>query len=108
MKLLNERNQVRTVARRWHAQYDEYTADECFRTVADRLDALDVETATAGDVAEIIGNALWVEKHTCDECGVKTWDAVQVGQEPTHYGSNTADICVGCLRAALRLLGAAT
>ena len=106
MELLNERHQVRTVAKRWRAQYGEgtYVADKRGRMVGDELAALDPETATADDVAEIIGHRDWVCKNTCHECGAETWDAVEVGQPPD-YESCTATICGDCLSAALRLLG---
>ncbi len=108
MELLNERNQVRTVARRWHSQYGAgtYGGDKRGRMVGDELAALDTESATAADVAEIVGNGSWVVKYTCHECGAETWDAVQVGQPPD-CESSTATICSNCLSAALRLLGAA-
>ncbi len=108
MELLNERNQVRTVARRWHSQYGAgtYGGDKRGRMVGDELAALDTESATAADVAEIVGNGSWVVKYTCHECGAETWDAVQVGQPPD-CESSTATICGNCLSAALRLLGAA-
>ncbi len=108
MELLNERNQVRTVARKWHAQYGAgtYSGDKRGRAVGAELAALDVEKASAAEVAEIIGNDSWVAKDSCDECGAETWDAVQLGETPD-YGSSTAVICADCLKAALRLLGAA-
>ena len=106
MELLNERTQVRTVAQRWRAQYGAgtYGSDTRRRRMGEELAALNPETAAASEVAEIVGNGLWVSKQTCDECGAKTWAAVQVGQTP-NYESNTATICGSCLRAALRLLG---
>ena len=108
MELLNERHQVRTVAEKWRTQHGTgtYVADKRGRMVGDELAALDPETATADDVAEIIGNRSWVDKSICHECGAETWDAVEVGQPPD-YESSTATICGGCLRAALRLLGEA-
>lgn len=108
MDLLAERNQVRTVASRWRSQYGSgtYGNDKRRCMVGDELAALNTETATAADVAEIVGNGSWVKKNTCHECNAETWDAVQVGQPPD-CESYTATICGGCLRAALRLLGAA-
>ena len=108
MELLSERNQVRTVANRWRRQYGAgtYGGDKRVRMVGNELAALNAETATAAEVAEIVGNGSWVCKNICHECGAETWDAVQVGQPPD-YESCTATICADCLRAALRLLGAA-
>jgi hypothetical protein len=66
--------------------------------------ALDQDTATAADVAEIIGNSFWVHERACDECGKETWEVVRLGEQPG-YDSSTACVCRDCLRAALRLLG---
>ena len=106
MHLLNERNQVRKVADRWLAQYGlygSYGADNRRRSIGRKLLALDKETATAEDVAEIIGNTSWVCQQKCGECGTKSWNIVQVG-EPLDYESATAYLCVNCLRAAVKLV----
>lgn len=106
MKLLNEREQVRSVAAQWRSVYGrstEFGSDK--QEIAATLEALDAETATAETVAEIIGNDSWVKPAKCHECGAETWSAVQVGEEPD-YESNTARICLGCLKAAVALLEA--
>lgn len=102
MDLLNERQQIKAVARKWNRQYP--TGVHGGVDVGAKLVGLDVETATADDVARIIGNRSWVAKNACHECKTETWDAVQLGEEPD-YESSTATICANCLRAALRLLG---
>jgi hypothetical protein len=107
MKLLSEREQVRTVAKRWRDRYpdpefglrDGRTVGE----IADRVDAIDPETATAEDVALVMGNRSWVCQRTCHECGEDSWSCVEIGQEPD-YESCTATICEGCLRKALALI----
>lgn len=105
MKLLNERNQIQDVAERWRATHGDgtYKCDKRNRPVSVELAALDKETATAEQVAEIIGNGSWVRERTCDECGQSSWGIVQLGEEPD-YESCTADICADCLRSALKLL----
>ena len=105
MKLLSERNQIQGVAERWRAAYGDgtYGCDERKRSVSCELAALDKETATAEQVAEIIGNSSWVCEPTCHECGKPNWQTVQLGQEPD-YESSTASICADCLRSALQLL----
>lgn len=69
MELLDERSQVRGVAKRWRAQYGEgtYGGDKRKRMVGAELAALDIETATAADVAEIVGNGSWVCMNTCHD-----------------------------------------
>lgn len=106
MERLTERDQVRTVACRWRAQYGASSHGDRTVRVADELDKLNTETATAAEVAAVVGSKSWVSENTCDECESRTWDAVQLGQTP-EYESRTATICRDCLRAALRLLGEA-
>jgi hypothetical protein len=105
MKLLNERAQIKGLAQRWRRQYPKgtYDADTRGRNVQAELDALDEETATADQVAEIIGNGSWVQPRACHECKAETWDLVEVGEEPD-YDSSTASLCAPCLASALRLL----
>lgn len=104
MKLLDERTQVREVAQSWHRQYGEgtYGMDKRGRMVGRELAALNVETATAMQVAEIIGHNGWVKPQKCDECGTESWKIVQIGEEPD-YESSTANICADCIRKALAL-----
>jgi predicted Fe-S protein YdhL (DUF1289 family) len=71
--------------------------------IADRLDALDPETATVEDVALVMGNRSWACQQPCDECGEYSWSCVELGEEPD-YESCTATICEGCLRKALALI----
>jgi hypothetical protein len=107
MIVLDERTQVKDAIQRWVQMYGldrTYSTDKRRRLVGAELMALDQETATAAEVAEIIGNSYWARKRACNECGKETWQVVELG-EPPDYESATACICRDCLRAALRLLG---
>lgn len=107
MILLNERTHVKQAIKKWLEVYGldrTYGADKRGRKVGVELLALDQETATADDVAEIIGNRSWARGNSCSECGVNSWDIVEIG-EPRDYDSETAYLCRECLRSALRLLG---
>lgn len=101
MKLLSERNQVREVAERWKMQYGNTTQPE-WKAKTAALEDLDKETATAADVAEIIGNDSWACPQQCDECGARSWNVVQLGEEPD-YESRTANVCFDCLAKAHQL-----
>ena len=104
MKLETMREQVRSVANRWRTQYCNASRHGVDRQEIQRkLDALDVETATDADVNAIIGNSSWAAPHQCHECGVSTWDAVELGQPPD-YDSHTATVCIDCLRKAVALV----
>ena len=101
MKTCRERDQVRTAAQRWRVQYR--YGSQIQHDISSRLDLLDPETASAGDVSEIVGNTSWADRKRCDECGQQSWDIVEIGEEPD-YESRTCYVCADCLRAALRLL----
>src|SRR5580698_8473879 len=102
--VFTERGMIRTVAARWHAQYDNhpiYGRDKQHISVA--LDALDVEAASAEDVEAIMGNRSWT-RLSCNNCGASDLKcAVQVG-EVADYESATAVLCLNCADEAYREL----
>lgn len=107
MRVLDERTQVKEAIQRWIERYGvdrTYAMDKRGRSVGKELMNLDQETATADDVAEIIGNNSWAHEEECGECGKRSWGIVEIGDKPDHE-SNTAYVCGGCLRSALLLLG---
>lgn len=103
MELMSERNQVRTVADKHLRAYPDPAFVYLDKTTAGEkqaaLRALDPETATAADVAAVMGNGSWVEQKECGECGTTGWDAVQLGDPE----QETVCICMKCLTAAARL-----
>ena len=101
MLLMSERNQMRTVADRLRRQFGNEQGWK--EAVLPRLLALDCEKDGADKVEAIIGNGSWVRQYGCSECGIESWDIVQVG-EPPDYESATAWICRDCLKSALKLL----
>lgn len=124
MKVLSERNQVRVVADQWKKQYsrecnEEYKekqqqgiynpfTGETYpigekKKIYEKLCALDKETATAEDVAKIIGNDSWVKPWECGECGKASWQVAEVGED-ANYESYTAYVCLDCLKKAVDLL----
>lgn len=106
MIVLSERNQVKQAIQRWIATYGldrTYSADHRGRRVGAELAALDPETATAAQVAEIIGTRSWVYERVCDECGVTTWYLVSLDLLTVHE-SDPVYLCRNCLNVALQLL----
>ena len=112
MILLTTRTKIRSVADRGKEQYcrgDRWCEAWRGRKPADviykRLAALDVETATAADVEEIIGNDSWTVID-CDECGERVPAVVRVGYDPDYESSmnSTALVCADCLRRALSMI----
>jgi len=102
MLRVNERDQIRDVAERWAAQYPNNRERPEKEEIKQKLFSLNKDTATAKEVAEIIGNDLWVTPKECQECHVESYKVIQVGQEPD-YESYTTYICPDCLRKALLL-----
>lgn len=109
-RLRTTREQIRTVAERWRAQYmiprngwsSAGGIDK--EEVYDRLRALDVEACSEEDVTR----AIWPQptyntkpysgwtSFTCDACGRENLSAaVEAGQEPD-YESRTVTLCRAC------------
>jgi hypothetical protein len=114
MTLTTQRDLIRAVAERWRRQYEPfnheiplfsvrngYIQERTKMQIAEMLDALDKETATPPDVADIIGNESWT-RMTCDECGQDTDALLTVGQDPD-YESCTASLCRSCTEKAFAI-----
>jgi len=86
MKRMRERDKIRETVGEWP-----------------QLSELDPETATVEEVENIIGRYGWLRQSSCDECGIQTWDIVEIG-EPPYYESATAYVCLDCLKKAIALL----
>ena len=97
MTLHTTRGEIRSVVARWTAQYPPGSKDD----ITARLKALNTETATAADVAAIIGNPTWTDLR-CDDCAADVACVVEFGQDDD-YDSPTATVCVPCLSRALTL-----
>lgn len=101
MKVITERQLIRTVADRWREQYPEGCKPHQ-EDIWKALNGLDKETSTADDVRELIGNDSWC-RIFCNECKEYTGLAIQVGEEPD-YDSATANLCMDCLTKAFNLM----
>lgn len=107
MKVESQRERIRTVAERWRSAWGSETHRRLNPerlALADKLEALGLETATKEQVDSVIGNRGWSMPMTCDECSADDGrPVVQLGNEPD-YDSNTAWICSACLQQALLLI----
>ena len=103
MRLITERTQIRSIASRWRSQYPRNRHDDK-DAISEKLATLDTDTATADDVATIIGNDSWCGPTECDECGAAVEVAVQMG-EKQDYESNTVKLCFACVKKAMLLMG---
>lgn len=102
MRLITIRDKIRTVAERWAEKYGSPRG-----AISDKLRALDLDTATAADVARIVGNDSWVGLE-CNECGGKFDEVVEAGEplvEDYDYRSATVTLCRECATRAAALFG---
>ena len=100
MEVVTTRTRIRGVAAAWAVQYplgQKMSRSDSGETLA-KLKGLDVETATADDVANIIGNDSWC-RIQCDECEACVSAAVIIGA-PLDYESRTATVCANCIHVA--------
>lgn len=102
VKLITERDRLRSVAQRWRDLYQtgRYGVDKL--TIARQLNALNGETVEAAVVEQIIGNDSWTAV-ACHECGQRVTTAMQMGEEPD-YESHTATLCHACLVHAVEVM----
>lgn len=96
MRLSFSRQQIVRAPQAWARQYRD-TTDPRKAEITRKLEALDVTTATAADVAQIIGNQSW-SYFCCDECSQYVEKVVEFGE----YES-TVKLCTSCLRAGSAL-----
>lgn len=88
------RDLIRTLAGRFEHRYGSDVC--CIDDKVRQLRALNPDTATAQDVAAIMGNAVWVELE-CHACGAKPLSVAA----RTAVDGKTIDFCGECLTAAL-------
>lgn len=106
MKLLSEREVIKTAIKNWLGYYGltrSYGADKRGIKVGEGLSKLDPETCTREQVNQLIGNDYWTPIPMCVECGKKSWNLVELGQE-SNDGSETVQLCSDCLKSALTLV----
>lgn len=108
LRLITKRTLILGVADAWAKQYkgwQKHSPQEKEKgRIGRTLRKLDKETATAADVAAIIGNDSWTRVDTCGVCDEEATALVQIGQEWTQ-DSRTVLACESCVRKALALFG---
>ena len=104
LKLITQRDLIRDLAKRWAEQYGSsyWKNDEEKQSILRKLEAADLETATAADIEAVIGNNSWTTLE-CDVCDLYVDAVVQCGDEPD-YESSTANMCRACAIKAAEML----
>jgi hypothetical protein len=103
MKLITKRSKILEVSSLWDRQYvgrSKIYQDKI--DIGNRLRKLDLNTVSAKEVDDIIGNGSWTYIR-CHECEKSVERAVELGQEPD-YESSTANVCFMCLQKATLLI----
>ncbi len=104
-ELYTERLMIQNVVARWHQTYSRLGKDYMLSggrlatDIENELRSLDLDTATAEEVAEIIDSTSWTNLR-CHQCRKLVKAIVRVGQ-PLEHDSSTADLCEDCVYAAL-------
>jgi hypothetical protein len=105
----SEAEQIRDVSERWRLAYksDDWDKERCYnnqRTNAEVYGALVAlpDTATAADVAAIIGNDSWIGQR-CTFCGNQRIFGFSIG-EPDDYESATVSACTECAELVARMI----
>lgn len=103
MQIITERDSIKDAITFFIAQYGKgsYGADTRGIRVGEELSKLNKETVSAEEVNTLIGSD-WTSK-TCNECGVKVKTVMQMGED-LDYDSRTANICLDCLKKAVKLM----
>ena len=113
MRIIIEREVIRTVRDRFMTQYKGYPSTYLLGFGAGRfavgesrrrLAALDLETCSRAEVDVAVGTDGWASL-TCDECGEAVERIVRIGQEPD-YEARWQDLCLPCLEKACALMKA--
>lgn len=103
MNVETQRDKIKSVVERWRRQYGSGGYGDDKLEILKRLESLDLETCSASDVDQIIGNSSWTRLAPCHECGAEGVQTVMLGQEPD-YESYTAWVCKECLKKAIALI----
>jgi len=109
MKLITRQMKANTAARDWFHTYanTSYWKDGRFSVTGLTKEETHKKLVELGqsphpdEVDVIIGNKSWTDCF-CNECGKSVEAVVQLGQEPD-YDSATANVCMICLKKAVRL-----
>lgn len=72
-----------------------------------KVAALNPETATVAEVEAAMGFSGWLNETFCRECQHHVDVVVQLGEEPD-YESRTTELCLDCLRSAVKAAEDAT
>ena len=102
-QITTEQDMIQQVAGRWAQQYA-HTKDPSRLATLEALRSMNLSTATAKTVAEIIGNETWT-RLGCDQCGEYTKWLVTVGA-PRDWESPTASLCRDCFNKAVAVVKA--
>ena len=104
MRLITERELIRTVAAKWAKQYrpGSWSYNNEKAEITRRLFALNPEMASREDVDKIIGNNSWTTIR-CNECNAYVSLGIQVGEEPD-IESQTVILCSACVLTVYTLL----
>lgn len=109
MRVITRRESIRDNITRWISTFGPYPADQPMQwtqgvplgVYADRIKALDPDTATVAQV-RAANDRVDLTMSECDECGRDCDILIHIGDEPD-YDARWQDLCVPCLNNAISL-----
>ena len=105
LRAITLRSQIHAAARDYEAAVALQGCDEDDLAIIAALHRMDVNTATADDLARLIGNTSWACPQECTVCKQSYPAVVLMGETPTE-DSRTILACRGCLLRAIETLDA--
>ncbi len=99
MKLVTQRDQIRTLPERYLAAHRGAPTDQAFGQRRRALAALDLETVDPGDVDAIMGNKLWT-RLICSHCAEPCTVLINLGASD----QVDARYCADCLARGAELI----
>jgi hypothetical protein len=108
MKLINRKILSESAAEEWKSQYCKkgpwmHVHTGSPEVIYGKLKALG-SSPDPDMVDHVIGNGSWTRVPDCDECGgADVGQVVRIGEDMS-YESNTAHVCVNCIKSALNII----
>ena len=96
MQVITERDKIKQVVSSWSRAYSGGGYGKDKLEILERLKLLNLNTVTAKEIENIIGNSSWTDLK-CHECGKYVKKVVQVGED-LDYESATVFLCVKCIK----------
>lgn len=98
---ITERSLILGAVHQWQGN-SYYTTKKKHKDILNKLKALDLNTATANEINEIVGSLLVF--CSCDHCDSEEYPFVEIG-ERIPYECTSQTLCLKCMKDAVAVMG---